>query len=55
MQPDVVFTVVFRRDGEFLAAPTVIGEFGRQGVQIVAECSHLGSPRGACVDMLDRA
>lgn len=30
MQPDVVFTVVFRKDGEFLAAPTVLGEFGRE-------------------------
>ena len=28
MRPDVVFTVIFRKDGEFLAAPTVIGEFG---------------------------
>ena len=30
MQPDVVFTVIFRKDGEFLAAPTVLGEFGRE-------------------------
>ena len=30
MRPDVVFTVIFRRDGEFLAAPTVLGEFGRE-------------------------
>lgn len=30
MQPDVVFTVMFRKDGEFLAAPTVLGEFGRE-------------------------
>ncbi len=29
MRPDVVFTVIFRKDGEFLAAPTVLGEFGR--------------------------
>lgn len=28
MRPDVVFTVVFRKDGEFLASPTVLGEFG---------------------------
>ena len=30
MRPDVVFTVIFRRDGEFLAAPTILGEFGRE-------------------------
>jgi hypothetical protein len=30
MRPDVVFTVIFRKDGEFLAAPTVLGEFGRE-------------------------
>lgn len=30
MQSDVVFTVIFRKDGEFLAAPTVLGEFGRE-------------------------
>ena len=30
MRPDVVFTVVFKKDGEFLAAPTVLGEFGRE-------------------------
>ena len=30
MQADVVFTVIFRKDGEFLAAPTVLGEFGRE-------------------------
>jgi hypothetical protein len=30
MQPDIVFTVIFRKDGEFLAAPTVLGEFGRE-------------------------
>ena len=30
MRPDVVFTVMFRKDGEFLAAPTVLGEFGRE-------------------------
>ena len=30
MQWDVVFTVIFRKDGEFLAAPTVLGEFGRE-------------------------
>jgi hypothetical protein len=30
MQPDVVFTVIFRKDGEFLAAPTVLGEFGHE-------------------------
>jgi hypothetical protein len=29
MRPDVVFTVIFRKDGELLAAPTVLGEFGR--------------------------
>lgn len=28
MRPDVVFTVMFRKDGEFLAAPAVVGEFG---------------------------
>jgi hypothetical protein len=30
MRPDVVFTVVFRKDGELLAAPTVLAEFGRE-------------------------
>lgn len=30
MQSDVAFTVIFRKDGEFLAAPTVLGEFGRE-------------------------
>jgi hypothetical protein len=30
MRPDVVFTVVFKKDGEFLAAPTVLGEFGHE-------------------------
>jgi hypothetical protein len=28
MRPDLVFTVIFRKDGELLAAPTVLGEFG---------------------------
>jgi hypothetical protein len=28
MRPDVVFTVMFKKDGEVLATPTVIGEFG---------------------------
>src|ERR1700683_1826297 len=30
MQADVVFTVIFKKDGNFLAAPTVLGEFGRE-------------------------
>jgi hypothetical protein len=30
MRPDVVFTVMFKKDGEFLAAPTILGEFGRE-------------------------
>src|ERR1700689_735422 len=30
MREDVVFTVIFRKDGKFLAAPTVLGEFGRE-------------------------
>jgi hypothetical protein len=30
MRPDLVFTVIFRKDGELLAAPTVLGEFGRE-------------------------
>jgi hypothetical protein len=30
MRADVVFTVIFRKDGEFLAAPTVLAEFGRE-------------------------
>jgi hypothetical protein len=30
MRADVVFTVVFRKDGEFLAAPTILGEFGHE-------------------------
>ena len=30
MRPDVVFTVVFKKDGNYLASPTVLGEFGRE-------------------------
>lgn len=30
MQPDVVFTVVFRKDGQYLASPTLVGEFGQE-------------------------
>jgi hypothetical protein len=30
MRPDVVFTVIFRKEGEVLASPTVLGEFGRE-------------------------
>jgi carotenoid cleavage dioxygenase-like enzyme len=30
MRPDVVFTVMFKKDGQVLATPTVIGEFGRE-------------------------
>jgi hypothetical protein len=30
MRPDLVFTVIFRKDGELLAAPTVLGEIGRE-------------------------
>jgi hypothetical protein len=30
MHPDVVFTIIFRRDGEVLATPTVLGEFGSE-------------------------
>jgi len=28
MRPDVVFTVIFKKDGKYLASPTVLGEFG---------------------------
>jgi hypothetical protein len=30
MQPDVVFTVLFIKDGRPLASPTVLGEFGQE-------------------------
>lgn len=30
MRPDVVYTVVFSKDKEYLASPTVLGEFGRE-------------------------
>ena len=30
MQPDIAFTVIFKRDGNCLASPTVLGEFGRE-------------------------
>jgi hypothetical protein len=30
MLPDVVFTVIFLKDGKYLASPTVLGEFGRE-------------------------
>ena len=30
MRPDVVFTVIFLKGGEYLASPTVLGEFGRE-------------------------
>ena len=30
MRPDVVFTVLFLKDGQYLASPTVLGEFGRE-------------------------
>jgi hypothetical protein len=30
MRPDVVFTVIFRKDGQHLASPTVLGEFGQE-------------------------
>jgi hypothetical protein len=30
MRPDVVFTVMFKKDGQVLATPTVIGEFGHE-------------------------
>ena len=30
MRPDVVFTVIFNKDGNPLASPTVLGEFGRE-------------------------
>jgi hypothetical protein len=30
MRPDVVFTVIFLKDGKHLATPTVLGEFGRE-------------------------
>lgn len=30
MRPDVVFTVVFLKDGKALASPTVLSEFGRE-------------------------
>jgi hypothetical protein len=30
MRPEVVFTVIFMKDGKVLASPTVLGEFGRE-------------------------
>jgi len=30
MRPEVVFTVVFMKDGQYLASPTVLAEFGRE-------------------------
>jgi hypothetical protein len=30
MRPDVVFTVIFRKDGQHLASPTVLAEFGQE-------------------------
>jgi hypothetical protein len=30
MRPEVVFTVIFLKDGKHLACPTVISEFGRE-------------------------
>jgi hypothetical protein len=30
MRADVVYTVVFMKDGQYLASPTVLGEFGRE-------------------------
>lgn len=30
MQPDVAFTVIFKKDGRYLASPTLLGEFGRE-------------------------
>jgi hypothetical protein len=30
MQSDVVFTVIFKKDGNYLASPTVPGQFGRE-------------------------
>jgi len=30
MRPDVVYTVVFSKAKEYLASPTVLGEFGRE-------------------------
>jgi hypothetical protein len=30
VQPDVVYTVVFKKGENFLASPTVLGEFGRE-------------------------
>jgi hypothetical protein len=28
MRPDVVFTVIFKKDGNYLASPTVLAQFG---------------------------
>jgi hypothetical protein len=30
MRPDVVYTVIFLKDKNFLGTPTVLGEFGRE-------------------------
>ena len=30
MQADVVFTVIFKKDGNYLASPTILCEFGRE-------------------------
>lgn len=30
MQADVVFTIIFKKDGDYLASPTILGEYGRE-------------------------
>lgn len=30
MRPDAVFTVIFKNDGNYLASPTVLAEFGSE-------------------------
>lgn len=46
MRPEVVFTVVFMKDGQYLASPTVLAEFGREvRVEVPNEnaCSDFGA------------
>jgi hypothetical protein len=44
MRPDVVYQVIFLKDGKPLASPTVLGEFGREvRVEVPAEMRVLVS------------
>jgi hypothetical protein len=55
MRPDVVFTVIFPKDGNPLASPTVLGEFGLAfgacGLIVIsaAAASFAGGHRAAAI------